>query len=224
MSNIRLKDLLKNKKEGEQWYCLEAPEDVRVWINKHPWDKDTFRERGVSVVAISVKSDAIVAFDEQKFNYKSQLKLDCGVEITNGKIKTRQRKSSMFNIRVDSCVEFNEVMEELSKKTGLDSWDINKIKIYNDKEAIFTSFKLHNPDGNGTGMFTHRFTKDKFSRLYPDVVIADQKRFVGNFYNNIAHCTAAKPEGLVHSCALENKKKIKKRQTILRKRKQSDLG
>lgn len=218
MSNIRLTDILKNKKEGEQWYCLEAPEYVRVWLNNNPWDKGIFNNKGVSPVSISVSSDAIVAFDEQKFNYKSQLKLNCGVEITSGKIKTRQRKSAIFKIRIDSCIEFNEVMKELSEKTGLKSWDINAIKIYNPNEGMFTSFKLHNPDGNGTGMFTYRFTKEKFSRLYPDVVIADQKRFVNKFYNNIAHCMASKPEGLVHSCALENKKKITKKQTILRKK------
>lgn len=214
MSNYRLTDILKSKTEGAEWYCLEAPEETRVWVSGSPWDNDIFKKAGISPVVIQVSSDMVVGDKKDVFSYKAPLVLSCGVDVPKGFIKTRTNKSASFTIRIDSCIELNQIMDELSKKTGLTSWDVKKLKVYNADDGVFVEFALHNPDGNGTGLFTYRFEIGKSSRLYPDVVIADQQRYVKKFYNNLAHCTAAKSDSLVHSCAL--KKKVKKKQIIRR--------
>ena len=216
MSNIRLTDILKNKKEGEEWHCLAAPEETKVWTSKSPWNKDTFSKRKVVPVAVSVASGEVAAIHIDKFTLKSPLIMKNGLDITKGRIKTRQYRSASFTIRVDSCIELNEVLKELSDKLALKTWLIKRIVIYNKEHGISTEFKPHNPNGTGIGLYSYRFEKEKNSWLYPNVMISDQILYVGNFYDEMAHCTAAKSEELIHACAIE--KKVKSKQIKLRKK------
>jgi hypothetical protein len=214
MSKYRLTDVLMGKKEGDEWYCLAAPEETRMWLKKNPWDRETFSKHGITPVSLKIESGEVSAVQIDKFSYKNPLILKSGLDITKGQIKTRQYKSAQFEIRVDSCIEFNEIMKELSQKTGLETWEVKKIVIYNKDVGVSTEFKLHNPNGTGTGLYTHRFEKEKTSRLYPEVMISDQMLYVKTFYDTMAHCAACKNEELIHACAIE--KKITKKQVIRR--------
>lgn len=212
-SKVKLKELLKTKKPGDEWYSLHAPEEVRMWVSTKPWKKGTFSKRGVRLLAVSFNSWSEGASNKETFTFKAPLNLKCGVELT-GNYKTRQTVSANLKCRVDDVVEFNAVMKELSSKTSMHTWEINKINVYNPKESVEIEFSIHNPDSNGSGLYLYRVIREKTSTIYPNIALSDQMRYVDKFYENLAHCTANQVTEMVHACGLE--KKIPKKQIIRR--------
>jgi len=214
MSRYKLSDILKNKNPGDEWYTLEAPEEVRIWQMEHPWEANFFRERRVSPLSISVRSREKSSTNTQKFTEKVPMKMKCGIDVT-GRLVTKQIKSFHGKARVDSCVEINEFLKELSEKTGLSFWETFNLRIYNPKHAVEIEFKILNPDGHGAGLFLNRIYKGKMSKLYPEIYLSDQQLYVADFYSNLSHCTAVKHQTVGHGCAIE--KKIKKKQIVKKK-------
>ena len=217
MSRYKLTDILAGKDPGDEWFCLAAPERVWVWMKKSPWPKTLMDKLGVNIVAIKVTSHHISDTSPRKFTKKAPLALNCGVDILKGYIKTTQTKAANFVLRVDSIVELNQAMLELSTMTGFDSWDIQFVEIYNKEHGVATVFSFHNPDGNGTGLYTHRFEINNSWRLYPEVLLSDHVLYIGGFYNTRAHCTAKEIQGVGHGCAIEAG--IKSKQVVRRKKK-----
>ena len=213
MSKYPLKDILKNKLPGDEWYTLAAPEEVLFWQLSNPWPDNLFKSRGVSPISISVRSDEQADINREEFKTKDPLRLPCGVEMT-GFYETKMTKKVQGRARIDSGVELNDFMRDLCSQYGLGSWEVFNTHIYNDKEGVEVEFKFHNPDGHGPGFYLFRIWKGKDSRLYPDVCLADQKRYVVDFYSNLSHCTAVPLNGVGHGCALE--KKITKKQIVRR--------
>jgi hypothetical protein len=219
MSKYSLKDILKNKKPGDEWYTLAAPEEILYWDLRKPWEKDFFKNRGVTPLSISFRTptaDKIEDFDKKKYNGRNPLRFKCGVEMV-GFVKTTTKKEVQGTVRIDSAIELNNFMEELCSKYGIGRWEIFNICVYNSQEGVESVFKIHNPDGHGPGFFLFRIFKGKDSRLYPDIALNDQYRYVAKFYSNLSHCTAVERKDVAHGCALE--KKITKKQIVRRSKK-----
>jgi len=212
---IKLKELLKTKKPDDEWYSVHAPEEVRVWTTRKPWKKGTFSKKGVRALAVAVFGQIETSEAQESFTMKSPLVLNCGVELT-GKVRSRQYVNVSLKGRVDDCMEINRVMKELSSRMGIKNWEVRKLTVYNPNEAVDVEFELHNPDGHGSGLYLFRVCKGKVARIYPNIMLSDQLKYVDRFYENIAHCRAKQIVETVHGCALEKKKP--KRQIKRRKK------
>jgi len=216
VSNIRLTDLLKSKKVGDSWYSFEAPEQFHFWTLRHPWPLGCFRPYAVGLLAVRVT--AIGSGGEatkQAYTRKSPLRLLCRVEVYAGYYKVIQTKACSFTFRVGDTDELEDALKELSEKTGLNTWQIEKMLILG-KRGAEIEFRRHDPDSNGTALYLYRMVKDGDSRLYPDITLHEQEREVGKFRSRLAHCTAKKIETQVYSCALTNK--VKPSQIKVRKK------
>ena len=215
MSHYRLTDILKAKKSGDEWYCIEAPEEVQMWSYKKPWSRNLFDEYGVEPCLVSIRAGSGTGEgNTEKFTKKSPMRLDNGILLDKGQISTAQTVNASFTIPFDSPVEFNETMKELSEKTGLFVWEVKRLKVWGNGGLI--EYKKHNPNGTGAALLLFRVTKEKISKLYPDIMLSEQLALVGKFQERTAHCTATEQTELIHACAL--KLKTKKRQLKLRKK------
>lgn len=222
MGNYTLQDILKNKKEGDEWYTLLAPEEARFWKLKKPWPESYFRNLGVSPVCLSVRSHVPEITDKKKYSSKEPLVLPCGVEFV-GEETTKQSKKIHGKLRVDSGVELNIALTELSNATGYTQWEVYDIHIYNATEGVESQFKMHNPDGHGAQFVLFRTWKDKITKLYPEILLETQRRYVGGFQSHVSHCTQTETKQMIPSCGIE--KKITKKQIVRRPRIQKqELG
>jgi len=209
---VKLKELLKFKKSGDEWYSLHAPEELRIWQKSKPWKKGSFSKRGVRLVSVSFRSYKEISDVCQRFTLKSPMSLESGGDLY-GDYRTRQTKSASLKGRFDDCTDFNRHMKELCVKTELDVWEIHKINVYNPVQAVEIEFTIHNPDGNGAGLYLYRVIKEKTSRMYPTIMLSDQLKYVDMFYENLAHCTADEVTSMVHACGLTKKKPKKQIKT-----------
>lgn len=218
MSNVRLKDVLKNKKHGEEWYTLMAPEELHKWLLKKPWDPDCFSKKGVHLLGASVSAADEPKPTRTKLTKKKPWNLPNGITVDSGYTQSSTKKTAGFRFRADSSVEFSEIMTELSERTGLDIWNVNTLEINNNTLGDVVEFKIFNPDGNGASLYLHRVISNGNSRLYPDVLLSRQIEVVGNFYDKKAHCTCTEITEKIHACAIEYG--IKSKQIKLRKNSQ----
>jgi len=217
MTRPRTYDILAKKEAGEEWYCFEAPEEFHVWLLNHPWRPDSFRDYGVSLLSLTVRSATPTGEeDRHRYNRRSPLRLDCGIEVNKGYYQTTQTKTAKFRMRVSGPRETEEALSELSQKTGLETWEVWEMTIYNSKEGVEAEFKRHNPDGTGTSLYFYRASWADRSLLYPDIPLNEQQRIVGRFQNRLAHCTAEEMKQIAFSCAL--KKKISPKQIKVRRK------
>lgn len=209
---VKLKEMLKIKKPGDEWYSLHAPEELRIWQKSKPWKKGSFSDRGVKLLSVSFRAYSETSDTREKFSLKTPMVLKGGGELF-GDYRIRQIKSASLKGRFDDCTDFNVNMKELCKKTGLDFWEISKLSVYNPKVAVEVEFAIHNPDGSGASLYLYRIIKEKTSRLYPTIMLSDQLKYVDRFYENLAHCTADEVTNLVHACGLKKKRPKKQIKT-----------
>jgi len=215
MGNIKLKDVLKIKRPGDEWYALEAPEQLHFWTKTHKWHGDIFRENKLAIVAIKIESKKQTGKGSvDKWKWKNPMRLKCGVELT-GQFGTIATKKAIFEGRLDSIIELNEVMLELCELTGFTVWEVKRLEVYHARKGAGVKFSRHNPDGTGTSLYVAKVFRDSNERWYHQVVINEQQEILGNFKNNVAHCTASEFVGIDFSCAIE--KKIKKKQIKMKK-------
>jgi hypothetical protein len=209
MTTARKNDALAGKASGDEWYCYEAPEEFHIWTLAHPWPADSFREYGVALLAITVRSATLTGEESRdRYNTRNPLRLDCGVEINQGFYQMSQTKASKARMRVADPAELEDAMREWSKKTGLETWEVKELVIYNAAKGAEVEFKCHNPDGNGASLYLFRVTNDGGSRLYTHVTLHEQGELLGGFHEKLAHCTFT--NALVPSCSI--KKKLKPKQ------------
>lgn len=217
MSNTKLADVVKNKKPGDEWYTYEAPEELRFWAAGSPWPKKIFDLNGLSLASVWAEAiERAGTASVVKYTQKNPLRLDCGVEV-EGQLGTSLQKKGIVRFRVDGIIELNQAMKELSEASGHETWEIKGFEVYNDRKGASVSFKIFDPDTNGTSLFAYAYFRDGHRRLFPDVLQSEQKEILGDFQNRLAHCTAIQLQGLGPSCALRHK--VKKRQIKLRKAK-----
>ncbi len=215
MSGIKLKKLLQTKAPGEQWHSVLAPETVWIWAITNPWEDDFFERKGVTPQTITARERVDTEQEAIGFNRRTPKVLVMGLEVIRGSIKSGQYTRYVFDLTVDSTREFNLAMKELSLEYKITSWDITKIKIWGKGETLVT-FQLHNPDGNGTGMFLYKATKDGDTKLYPEIAIGTQMLMVDSFKDTIAQCVCTEELLKSHGCHITyeaTKKAMKKKMT-----------
>lgn len=166
-------------------------------------------------VAAMVKSSSSLGKEELKITAKRPYTLSKGVDIKSGNISARTTKRASLLVRADSVLEFNEIMEEVSFKTSMNVWAINRLHVYNPQEGAELFFLQFNPNGIGSFLYLFHFEKAERKGYFFEISINDQQRLVGNFQDNLAHCTLQTT--LAPACAL--KKKVKSKEIRLRKNK-----
>jgi hypothetical protein len=211
----KLCDVLLHKEQGDKWYSYLAPEEYHFWNLHSQWEPSKFRKYQTQILALSIGAEMTVPGTRniQKFRSKDPLYLECGIEVTKGKIETKQKKYARATLRVDSVYEFNEAMKEFSKIAKINIWEIKQIQTSNKKTGGICTFLRHNPDGNGTNLYFYRLDLpiEKRSILYPDVSISDQEHYLGKFKQYFAACVCTEQLQKFHGCVLQKKKKpIKK--------------
>jgi hypothetical protein len=215
MSKLRLKDILGRIESGADYYCYEAPEEFHFWTSKHPWPAGAFKDYGVSLLSLKVLAAELGDSTRHTFNKKNPLRLDCGHEINKGSWQTQQTKVARFSIRADGASEVQDIMTELCTKTGLQSWEVLELQIYNSGRGAIIEFRKHNPNSSKALLYFWRVDVDNTSRLYPDVSLHEQQELIGGFQDRLAHCTIVKVEDDIADCAI--KQKVKPRQVIRRR-------
>lgn len=216
MGNIKLDDILRVKKPGDEWYAIEAPEQLHFWVT--PWDKKLFSDNKLAIAGVKMEASAKAGGSNViRYSNKKPLRLKCGVEITSGQFGTTTTTKGIFKYRTDGIIELNEAMKELTVMSGLKTWTVKQLEVYNPKEGATMNFEIYDPDANGGSLYLYRVHRNGRSRLYHEILVSEQNELLKNFKNNIAHCTAVKIEArIAHACAI--KRKLKKDQVKTRKK------
>ena len=207
MSKIKLANLLKNKKQGDTWQSILAPEQYKFWTFKNKWCPKVFNKFGINIAAIRIAACESEKPASIRFRRKEPLYLECGVNIHKGYVTTSAKREAGFTIRVDSIIELNTVLSELSEKYGLKQWEIRLIEIYNPDEAAYIEFTIHNPDGNGPNLSLYRVRQGKNEIMYPELSYFEQQKYCKKFQYSFAHCVADKQIIMTHACGLKKQKK-----------------
>lgn len=215
MSKIRLTDLLQNKKVGERWPSLQAPEELHRWLFDVGWNVAAIKEKyDVALLAFAAKASGSTGVNiQRRYTRAAPLVLQCGERIVSGSESIAQNIKRRIYHMVDGFSEVNDILKDASEYSGivLKNWEIIKLEIFNKKNGITTTFSKHNPDGTGAFLYTWCFSSDDMGeKLYPDVPLFEQQRAVGNFSGIIAACELTKRVTISPDCVLKTHKEIKK--------------
>lgn len=204
MSGIKLTDILADKKPGDTWHGLQAPEELHVWQYDAQWNVAKCQKYSVSLLAFGAKASVETGESSgRKYSKSEPLELpQLGERIIRGGEKVSQLFSRSIYHRVDDFDEVNSILSAVSQKEPcMFFWNITELEIYNPKTGGIVIFKKHNPDGHGACLYAFRFNGDEFQgKLYPEINLFDQQRAIGKFKGAMARCVAANFVG--HGCAI----------------------
>ncbi len=129
----------------------------------------------------------------------------------NGKYVGKKSKYYGLCQPFDSATEANEILEELSVKTGIALWSVKTLRVFV-SNGIELHFQRHNPNGTGASLYFFRLKDDKRNVLYPEVSLHEQQWLVDQMKITLAHCTIKPKTALVPGCSIEvmEKKATKK--------------
>jgi len=211
--NTKLEHLINEKKEGEEWYCFQVPEEFHIWTDKNKWKN--IEEYNVKPICITIQGQASTNTSiPARFTKKRPKILTCGCEII-GQHTLSQRQSFNGRIRIDSTIEINNALSELANEYRIESFDIKRMDIVGEKNSILTCVR-HNPDGQGSSLYITAFLIDGKSVLYPNISLSIMMSHVGDFKNKIAQCYLK--QVLDHGCMIKDSKKHKRTQVKLKKK------
>ncbi|MBW2637222.1 MAG: hypothetical protein JRC86_06835 [Deltaproteobacteria bacterium] len=202
-----LEDVLSKKKIGDEWFCVEAPEELHFWTKTAPWQKDSFKKYGVSLASISVQGDIKADNRDEKYSLKNRIILGPGVEVIRGSFKSIIKVTASLTMRADGALEVSEAIQDFCKKTGSDLvvWKINHLHVF--RKNIEVQFARHNPDGTGPSLYLNRVIDGVRNRFYPDITYNSQMNYVGKFSARFAKCEFMPSDKLEKKCSVEQAKK-----------------
>jgi hypothetical protein len=206
MGGVKLKDVLKGKKVGDEWFSIVAEEGTHVWTLKNGWRDDFRKDFGVGLISVTFRGELIEEIKKEcrRYNKRAPYYLDDGTMIKQGTVKSKKVKTFTVALEVGSHREVNRYMEEISLNEGITAWDTKQIVISsNDCELLY---KVHNPNGTGAVLSFYRLKDGPNESFYPDVLYNTQVNLAKGFCERVVHCTAIPPDkdDLVHGCAIEN--------------------
>jgi len=213
---FKLHDVLAHKKPGDKWYCMEAPQEFHMWTKTALWNPESFKNYGVSPVALHVTTGKATKPQRVTWTKKNPRLLKCGIQISKGFQIAKQTATSSVWVRVDGPTEINSALLELSREYDYSVWEVMDLQIQTDSN-ILIKYKKHNPDGQGASLYLYSVLVDGNEKYYFDIDIYRQKDLVGKFQDGFAACTAIKGEVVQHSCA--RKEKVGDIKAKLRKKK-----
>jgi hypothetical protein len=190
----------------KDWFSVRIKEELAYWRVDLGWDPAILKEAGLSLFAFSATTDIkIGAGFERRYKKNAALNLKCGVQIDSGVEKsTPQEKSmSITNVRVDGVDQANDVLEELSKLNGFQTWEIKSLEIYNKKNSVTLTFKRFNPDGTGVQLFLDSVETPDAFRYYYDIPLYDQQFYCNHIQEQVAHCERIVKEVATTKCVLQ---------------------
>ena len=213
MSGITLKDILERKKEGDDWYSFQLPEELHMWTLSNQWKNEAFKKYNIKPSKISIWGEFESNKTEMKYTQRGPLFLKCGVDIRSGKtVSTTKATASFGPINIDSAVEVNQILEELSQKTGIAIWVIKSMWLYTyDKREL--NFRKHNPNGTGASLYFYRLTDADRNVLYPLVSLHEQQGLVDSMNITLAHCKLVVRQEKGPACGILKMKKKSKTST-----------
>ena len=203
-----------DKNVGDQFYSMAAPEECRFWILGRPWQPAVFRDKyKTALVSVNVKSSKIINMsDGDKYTLRDPLFLPkTGIEITDGyTTRTAQSQNTRFNVRVDSVIEFNSAMKELSAMYSISQWRVLSMEVYNINSGITCYFEIFNPNGTGDKLALYKVLVNGDKVLYSELDYPSIKLAVGLFQDDLISCTMhpAKLQKPVPICSVMNKNEI----------------
>ena len=202
------------KNIGDQFYSMAAPEECRFWVLGRPWRPAVFRDKyKTTLIAVNVKSSKIISMSEgEKYTLRDPLFLPkTGIDITDGyATRTAQSQNTRFKVRVDSVVEFNSAMKELSAMYSVSQWRVLSMEVYNINSGITCYFDVFNPNGTGDTLALYEALIDGEKTIYSGLDYPSLKLAVGSFQDDLISCTMhpGKPQKPVPICSVMNKNEI----------------
>lgn len=200
---IKIGDLLKQKKPGDEWYTVEAPEEFHVWQRKSPWKAACFREYGAAVLGVRFVGRAGPGSSIEKFTRLEPLRLANGEVIESGHLSNYQSKKCGVYFRVDDVAHLNATMIALSDQTEIVFWETQRLDVYMSKIGSELLFRVFNPNGVKCSLFLERATINGDDRPYPLVPLPELRKAVGGFEKDMAFCVAELDEGVRPGCAIK---------------------
>ena len=202
----------REKKLGDVWYTIEAPEELHYWSSDFGWDRNLFKKKGASLVAINVKnSETICKLESQKYDLRNPLHLrKCGIDITDGYVATTtQSRVCRFLTRVDGVTELNSALEELSEMHQVKMWRILNLDVYHEKSGDFSYFKLFNPNGVGDTLALYKVMVDGKKKSYSEVGYSVLDNIVKSFRKEVIGCAQLNGEPKLETqCAFLHRKQL----------------
>ncbi len=185
--------ILKDKNPGDQWHSVMAPEEVQYWKHPHGWAADIFRKRGVAIAAVNMKGIVPIAGgDRTEYSIKEPIKLDCGVECTDGYSSvTVQSKITRVKFRIDDAIELNDAMTEFSKMFGINHWVAQGMEIYNFNKGTTIFFERFDPNKTGETLALTYIIDQEEKIKYSDLSFPDMMRAIGTFKESVMSCVCA---------------------------------
>jgi len=186
--------LLEGKKEGEKWFTVNAPEELRYWHNTRQWPLDAFREYGVAYISMEVQSSkAISKADTTEYSKKKPLRLKSGTVITDGYTTvTSQSLNGRYPLNSKTVGTLNSDLEELTiKHQNVKTWRIHRLVVYNSRTGYTLYFEYFDPNKTGQVLALWECEnidgKMNFSEI-PDISTLD--KVVGGFREKMISCVA----------------------------------
>jgi hypothetical protein len=204
-----------------EFQCVMFPEQYHSWAISKPWDADPIKKAELAITAIEVKASKVTGeCDSCEYDKNSPLILDCGVQITSGRTAiTTQNSVARFFFRVDSVRELNEAMRELSNTFSHRNWVVSKLEVLNVKLGATLYYTIHSPNGLESRLYLKSAETNEYSKCYELINIFEQQRLCNNFYEYFAQCSIVDQVVKAHSCALERRKNLGRKQAYGLKRK-----
>jgi hypothetical protein len=179
-------DVIADKVEGDEFYSIEAPEEIHYWMNHAHWKSDAFRKYNMEISSINFIGSQTSGFEnKEEFRGENKLRLKCGVLVADGTYETTPPKiKGNFILKPDNAYEINKAMAEISQKTGLNTWKTQNITVYNPKKAAMCHFQRFNPNGIGASLYLKHITKNNEKKIYSAVLLSTLLDYVGTSLRN----------------------------------------
>ena len=209
MSGYKYNEVLKQKKEGDEFYSFQMPEEFHIWTQEHKWKHNAFKNYNMRISTISVSGSLETSKKEVKYNKRSPLPLDCGVDMDKGRYAlTTTKKASFGPFNADSAVEVNEILGELTEKYGITVWKIQTVRVYI-PDGRELHFKIHSPNSIETSLFFYELKDGNREELFLNVGLNEQQNLTSATHLKLAHCVLVKDEELNPACKIKNMEKKK---------------
>ena len=195
------------KKAGyETWYSIRCSESLSYWVLGTGWSSKLFRDAGLSLLAISMKSSVQLGTgNTRNFTKRNCLRLECGVVVESGNecSKPQEQTMAITNLRVDSVQQANKALTELSKIYGFKTWTTQAMEIYNKNKGITLYFLRFNPDGTGIELYLDAMETADWYKYYYDINPFVQQSACEHIQEKIASCEKFTREVTTTKCALQ---------------------
>lgn len=216
MPLIKEEKMREDKKIGDSWPGVIAPEEFRYWTEGAEWDPEDLRGYGMSMQRAEFRAvKTISKYDATKYTSRSPLVFRCGAECIDGRKSTGSVNDRHRYYLDGGIAVINDQLLELSRNNGITSWQTTRLNLTLIRHGLISLWGVFNPSGEKKGdvlAFGYGWINGKKTAFY-DMDKTWLDRIVGKFKDKVIGCCiyppGKAPEG-IRGCLDLHSKDIKK--------------